>query len=97
MDYSVGFSLDEAGTLRPIQTDAYCFFKTKEHTGLNFFIHAPFKLNDSREHIVAGEPHNHNMINLLAHDYPFLHTITPSRKRFQTITRHKKTQILGKL
>ena len=64
--YSVGFPLDEAGTLRPIQTDAYCFFKTKEHTGLNFFVHAPFKLNDSREHIVSGEPHNHNMIKLLA-------------------------------
>jgi len=64
--YSVGFSLDKEGTLRPVQTDAYCFFKTKEHTGLNFFIHAPFLLNDTREHIVAGNKHNHNMVKLLA-------------------------------
>ena len=64
--YSIGYSLDENGVLRPVQTDAYCFFKTKEHTGLNFFIHAPFLLNDSREHIVAGDAHNRNMVKLLA-------------------------------
>ena len=64
--YSIGFSLDEAGNLRPVQSDAYCFFKTKEHTGLHFFIHAPFLLNDSREHLVAGDKHNRNMVKLLA-------------------------------
>lgn len=64
--YSIGYSLDENGVLRPVQTDAYCFFKTKEHTGLNFFIHAPFLLNDSREHIVAGDAHNQSMVKLLA-------------------------------
>ena len=64
--YSVGFSLNKDGALRPVQPDAYCFFKTKEHTGLNFFIHAPFLLNDTREHIVAGNEHNHIMVKLLA-------------------------------
>ena len=64
--YAVGFSLDNAGALRPVQTDAFCFFKTKEHTGLHFFIHAPFLLNDTREHIVARDNHNQNMIKLLA-------------------------------
>ena len=64
--YSVGFPLNKDGALRPVQTDAYCFFKTKEHTGLNFFVHAPFLLNDTREHIVAGNDHNHNMVKLLA-------------------------------
>lgn len=63
---SVGFSLNENGMLRPTKTEAYCFFRTKENTGLNFFIHAPFLLNDSREHIVAGSHHNHRMIQLLA-------------------------------
>ena len=64
--YAIGFSLDENGALRPVQTDAYCFFKTKEHTALSFFVHAPFLLNDTREHIVAGNNHNQNMIKLLA-------------------------------
>lgn len=64
--YSVGFPVDDNGMLRPVTTDAYCFFKTKEHTGLNFFIHAPFLLNDSREHIVAGNEHNQEMVRLLS-------------------------------
>ena len=64
--YSVGFFLDEHGHLRPVNEPAFCFFPTKEVTGLNFIIHAPFLLTDSREGIRAGIPHNDKMVKLLA-------------------------------
>lgn len=64
--YSVGFSLDENGKLCPVQQYAYCFFPTRETTGLNFIIHAPFLLTDSREGIKKGNEHNEKMIDLLA-------------------------------
>lgn len=64
--YSVGFFLDENGKLRAVQQYAYCFFPTRETTGLNFIIHAPFLLTDSREGIKKGNEHNEKMIDLLA-------------------------------
>lgn len=64
--YSVGFFLDKEDRLRPINEPAFCFFPTKEVTGLNFIIHAPFLLTDSREGIRAGVPHNENMLQKLA-------------------------------
>lgn len=64
--YSVGFFLDEKENLIPIQHAAFCFFPTKEVTSLNFIIHAPFLLTDSREGIRAGVQHNKEMIELLA-------------------------------
>ena len=64
--YSVGFFLDEKGQLRPINEPAFCFFPTKEVTNLNFIVHAPFLLTDSREGIRAGVPHNDIMLQHLA-------------------------------
>lgn len=64
--YSVGFFLDKEGHLCPRSETAFCFFPTKEVTGLNFIIHAPFLLTDSREGIRAGVGHNNKMIKLLA-------------------------------
>lgn len=64
--YSVGFLLDNDGRLRPVNETAFCFFPTKENTGLNFVIHAPFLLTDSREGILAGESYNVSMVRLLA-------------------------------
>lgn len=64
--YSVGYFLDESGQLKPVKETAFCFFPTKENTELNFIIHAPFLLTDSREGIRAGEKHNIHMIELLA-------------------------------
>lgn len=64
--YSVGFFLDDRENLTPKQHSAFCFFPTKEVTGLNFIIHAPFLLTDSREGIRAGVQHNKDMIELLA-------------------------------
>lgn len=64
--YSVGFFLDREGRLRPIHEPAFCFFPTKEVTNLNFVIHAPFLLTDSREGIRAGVYHNDYMIDVLA-------------------------------
>lgn len=64
--YSVGFFLDKNGKLYPVQQCAYCFFPTRETIGLNFIIHAPFLLTDSREGIKAGNEHNKRMIDLLA-------------------------------
>lgn len=64
--YSVGFFLDSSGRLMPVNKTAFCFFPTKETTNLNFIVHAPFLLTDSREGIRAGVPHNDQMIRLLA-------------------------------
>lgn len=64
--YSVGFFIDGEGHLTPKMHSAFCFFPTKEVTGLNFIIHAPFLLTDSREGIRAGVQHNLDMISLLS-------------------------------
>lgn len=64
--YSVGFFMDSDGHLKPVNEPAFCFFPTKEVTGLNFILHAPFLLTDSREGIRAGVAHNDNMIQHLA-------------------------------
>lgn len=64
--YSVGYFINEEGGLKPVNIPAFCFFPTKEVTGLRFIIHAPFLLTDSREGIRAGIPHNEKMINQLA-------------------------------
>ncbi len=64
--YSIGFFIDAEGHLIPKAHSAFCFFPTKEVTGLNFIIHAPFLLTDSREGIRAGIQHNIDMISLLS-------------------------------
>lgn len=64
--YKVGFFVDEKGNLTATSHSAICFFPTKESTGLNFIVHAPFLLTDSRESIRAGVQHNKNMIEALA-------------------------------
>ena len=66
LNYSVGFFLDKEGHLLPVNEPAFCFFPTKEVTGLSFIIHAPFLLTDSREGIRAGIPHNDDMIQRLS-------------------------------
>ena len=66
LTYSVGFFTDEAGYLKPVRMDAFCYFPTKETTNLKFVVHAPFLLTDSREGIKAGEKHNDDMIRVLA-------------------------------
>lgn len=66
LKYSVGFFVDKDGHLRPVSEPAFCFFPTKEVTGLNFIVHAPFLLTDSREGIRTGVPHNDRMVQLLA-------------------------------
>jgi len=63
--YCVGYALAK-GKLKPISQPAFCFFPTKETTNLNFILHAPFLLTDSREGIKAGENHNKEMIQQLA-------------------------------
>lgn len=65
-DYCVGFFVDESSKLIPISMPAFCFFPTKEVTDLNFIIHAPFLLTDSREGIKAGEAYNKELIIALA-------------------------------
>ncbi len=60
LSYSVGFFLDTKGQLQSKQLDAFCFFPTKEHTGLNFIIQAPFLLTDSRERIKNKQTNNWN-------------------------------------
>lgn len=64
--YSVGFFMDKKGHLRPVNEPAFCFFPTKEATNLNFILHAPFLLTDSREGIRAGVAHYNKMIKRLA-------------------------------
>ena len=64
--YSVGFFLDSEGHLKPVNEPAFCFFPTKEYTGLHFILHAPFLLTDSREGIRAGVLYNDRTIQRLA-------------------------------
>lgn len=64
--YCVGFFHNSKGCLSPKDYPAFCFFPTKEKTGLHFIIHAPFLLTDSREGIQAGEQHNRVMVQNLA-------------------------------
>ena len=64
--YSVGYFIDAEGRLMPKTHSAFCFFPTKEVTGLNFIIHAPFLLTDSREGIRAGIQHNMDLMERLA-------------------------------
>lgn len=63
---SVGYFLDEEGHLKPEYLPAFCYFPTKENTSLNFVVHAPFLLTDSREGIRAGINHNSQMVEMLA-------------------------------
>lgn len=63
---SIGYDLGENGRLIPLVRPAFCFFPTKEVTNLNFILHAPFLLTDSREGIKAGERHNQELIQQLA-------------------------------
>jgi hypothetical protein len=63
---SIGYGLDASGRLKSVKRPAFCFFPTKETTGLSFIIHAPFLLTDSREGIKAGDPHNAEMVQQLA-------------------------------
>jgi hypothetical protein len=63
--YTVGFKI-EGNKLIEYKVPAFCFFPTKENTGLNFLIHAPFLLTDSRESIRAEKEWNRNVIENLA-------------------------------
>lgn len=64
--YSIGFFLDKKNKLTPKQYSAFCFFPTKETTNLNFILHAPFLLTDSREGIHRSKEHNTEMVKLLS-------------------------------
>lgn len=66
LPYCVGYAVVD-GTLRATSQPAFCFFPTKESTNLSFIVHAPFLLTDSREGIKAGEKHNQDMVENLAH------------------------------
>ena len=63
---SIGYALGDDDRIEPIQRTAFCFFPTKEATNLNFILHAPFLLTDSREGIKAGEVHNRELIQELS-------------------------------
>ncbi len=66
LNYSIGYFLDENGKLIPRKDPAFCYFPTKETTDLNFILHAPFLLTDSREGIHRSKEHNTTMVKLLA-------------------------------
>lgn len=64
--YSVGYFLNENNELISKQLPAFCYFPTKEQTNLNFIIHAPFLLTESRESIKSFEGHNIEMCELIS-------------------------------
>lgn len=66
LNYSIGYFLNEKGILTPKQFPVFCYFPTKESTNLNFILHAPFLLTDSRESIKHFENYNTKMVELLA-------------------------------
>lgn len=63
---STCFFSDEEGMLIKKRIPVYCFFPTNEFSRLNFLIHAPFLLTDSREGIQSNNQHNERMISELA-------------------------------
>lgn len=63
--YTIGF-FHADWKLNASSYPAFCYFPTKETTNLNFILHAPFKLTDSREGILAGNEHNKDLIRRLA-------------------------------
>lgn len=66
LKYSIGYFLDESGMIKKVERGAFCYFPTKEYTGLSFIVHAPFLLTSSRETVKAGEPHNVDMVDKLS-------------------------------
>lgn len=66
LNYAIGFFLDKNDRLTPKHYPAFCFFPTKETTNLNFILHAPFLLTDSREGIHRSKEHNSTMVGLLS-------------------------------
>ena len=65
LNYSIGYFVDNNKPTSK-QHFAFCFFPTKVNTNLNFIIHAPFLLTDSREGIKESEAHNIEMVDKLA-------------------------------
>ena len=59
------FFCEENGRLVRKRIPVYCFFPTNEFTRLNFLLHAPFLLTDSREGIQSSNSHNEQMIEEL--------------------------------
>ncbi|WP_278354071.1 MULTISPECIES: AAA domain-containing protein [Bacteroidota] len=66
LNYTIGFFLNQKDRLTAKQYPAFCFFPTKETTNLNFILHAPFLLTDSREGIHRSKEHNSTMVELLS-------------------------------
>lgn len=66
IDISVGYLLDRDRIAPALLYNAFCFFPTKEKTGLNFIVQAPFLLTESRENIRAADFRNIAMIKKLA-------------------------------
>jgi hypothetical protein len=62
----IGYMINENGKLMRKTLPAFCYFPTRESTNLNFILHAPFLLNDSRESIQRFKKHNQDMVELLA-------------------------------
>jgi hypothetical protein len=90
LTYSVGFFVNaDAHLVAPSAHTAFCFFPTKEVTGLNFIVHAPFLLTDSREGIRAGVQHNIDMIDLLSE------LAAESLVCLRDIGQSKKTPLIG--
>ena len=65
-DICVCFMVNENGRLVPCDRKAFCFFPTKEDTGLKLIIHAPFLLTDNRANIMEKEEHNKEMSRKLS-------------------------------
>lgn len=67
LKYSLVFLQDEAGNIKAAKNfAAHCFFPTRVPTNLQFLIHAPFLLTDSREGIKLDETWNRELIQKLA-------------------------------
>jgi len=63
----VGLKLNPDGSINTTKNfDAFCFFPTKENTGLKFLLHAPFLLTDNRQSILAGNEWNKLLVQQLA-------------------------------
>lgn len=63
---NIAFKIDNKEIYSETKYPAYCFFPTKEYTGLRFIVQAPFLLTNNREKIKSDETWNINLIQEIA-------------------------------
>ncbi len=97
LTYSVGFFLKNDKII-PKKLKAFCYFLTEETTGLNFIIHAPFQLNNSRASIPRNQSNDWNeslvlkLAELAADFFPILKELNLNDDEITCVAPYKKAE-----